>query len=225
MEDFVLRKAQRGDQKAWTKHQILSGLQHFYKLNDRYPTAIEIDSFEFLPSSRSIQRQFGGLVVLRKELIPDSHSNYTQGAYRSSVAKVTWHRAAKYEEEFYNFLCAHFDPVAIHEHKVMRPGNISSDFYIYINERQGVIIDLFYAKDMHSLRGVINIKKKRYESLTQKTIFLLVGNEELGIQAVRLSIKQRSIPLPPHILVDTETNFKSSTIYQIKELSKYARQW
>jgi hypothetical protein len=126
-----LRVSKSGDQLAWTKQEILASLQHFYKLYNRYPTALEIDRFEYLPSSRSIQRSFGGLVALRKELIPDSHSNFTQGAYRSSIAKETWHRAVKYEEEFYNFLCSHFDPVAIHEHKIMRPGNVASDYFIY----------------------------------------------------------------------------------------------
>lgn len=224
MENEVLRTARTGHQGAeWTKSEILAGLNHFFKLNGRYPTAREIDVFEYLPSSRSIQRKYGGLVLLRKELIPTSHANYTQGSYRSSVASQTWHRAAKYEEEFYDFLCQHFDPIAIHEHKVMRPGNVTSDYFIYLNKDRGIVLDLFYAQDMHSLGGVINIKLKRYKSLPFKTIFILVGNEQIAINQIHQFLSRRQSSLPQNILVDTEHNFKNSTINQIKALSAYAK--
>lgn len=78
--DIPLRKAQRGGQPGiWTKQDILIGLKYFYELYNRYPTSREIDAFEYLPSSRSIQRQFGGLISLRKDLIPDSHLDFTKG--------------------------------------------------------------------------------------------------------------------------------------------------
>jgi hypothetical protein len=218
-----LRISKSGAQQNWTKEEVLAGLNHFYKLYSRYPTAHEIDTFEFLPSSRSIQRQFGGLVVLRKELIPRSHSNYTQGSYRSSMASKTYKRAAKYEEEFYQFLCVHFDPIAIHEHKIIRPGNVASDYFIYFSANKGIVIDLFYAQDMHSLGGVVNIKLKRYSSLPFKTIFILVGNELIDIDTIRKYLSRRKVPIPFNILVDTENNFKVSTINQLKALSIYSR--
>ena len=105
----------------------------------------------------------------------------------------------------------------------MRPGNISSDYYVYLDEDNGVVIDLFYAKDIHSLRGVLNIKKNRYQSLPYKTIFVLVGNDELGVDVIRKLVQRRKIPLPSNILVDSEANFKASTVHQIKKLSKYSR--
>lgn len=217
-----LRVSKTGDQLSWTKQEILAGLQHFYKLNNRYPTALEIDSFEYLPSSRSIQRSFGGLVILRKELIPNSQSDYTQGGYRSAIAKKTWDRAAKYEEEFYNFLTYHFEALTIHEHKIMRPGNISSDFFVYLDERSGIIIDLFYAKDMFSVVGVINIKAKRYARLSYPTYFILVGNNQISLQEISILVGNKKSPLPSHISVDTEAHFKESTIYQLKRQSKFS---
>jgi len=216
-----LRLAKSGDQLAWTKEEILAGLEHFHKLYNRYPTALEIDRYEYLPSSRSIQRSYGGLVVLRKELIPKSQSNYTQGRYRSTIAKQTWDRAAKYEEEFYNFLTSHFKPIAVHEHKIIRPGNVCCDFYVYLNEDEGFIIDLFYAQDMFSLVGVINIKLRRYAHLPRKTYFVLVGNEEITIDQIRSKILNRKVPIPGNIFVDTENNFKLATIHSINKQSQY----
>lgn len=221
--DSSLRVSRIGDQLGWTKEEILAGLQHFNKLYNRYPTALEIDAFEYLPSSRSIQRSFGGLVVLRKELIPESQANYTQGKYRTAIAKRTWDRAAKYEEEFYNFLTSQFKSIAIHEHKIMRPGNICSDFFVYLDEREGVIIDLFYAQDMFSLIGVINIKLKRYAPLPYKTYFVLVGNDRITSENISRKIKNRKIPLRSNIFIDTEKNFKLETILQLKTVSQFVR--
>jgi hypothetical protein len=222
--DNPLRKAQRGGQPGvWTKNEILQGLEYFYELNGRYPTAREIDAFIYLPSSRSIQRQFGGLVNLRQDLIPGSHMDFTKGTYRSAKAKESWDRAAQYEEEFYIFLIGHFDSVAVHEHKVMRPGNVSSDFYIYLDEDSGVVIDLFYAKDLFSLSNVVSIKHKRYINLPYETHFILIGNDNITLQDVQKLMQNKKTPLPSHIAVDTELNFKSSTIYNIKLRSNYSR--
>ncbi|HCM51514.1 TPA: hypothetical protein DIS56_00020 [Candidatus Saccharibacteria bacterium] len=217
-----LRASKSGHQTNWTKEEVLAGLTHFFKIYRRYPTAREIDIFEYLPSSRSIQRQFGGLVVLRKELIPDSHSNFTQGSYRSEIASKTYKRATLYEEEFYNFLLQHFQPLAVHEHKIIRPGNVSSDYFIYLNEEIGVVIDLFYAKDRFSLGGVINIKLKRYSKLPFNTYFVLVGNGNLTFQEVADTIARRKIALPTNILIDSEQHFKESTIFEIKQQSIFS---
>ncbi|MBI2589366.1 hypothetical protein HYW35_04165 [Candidatus Saccharibacteria bacterium] len=223
MINRTLRVARNGYQEsAWTKSEILAGLERFFELNNRYPTSREIDKFEFLPSSRSLQRQFGGLVALRKELIPASHADFTRGSFRSNVASETWHRATKYEEEFFNFLQFHFQPFAIHEHKIIRPGNVSSDYYIYLSEKEGVIIDLFYAAHLHSLMGVVNIKLKRYIDLPFTTYLVLVGNHELGLQALLDVMGRRKVSLPENILVDTETHFKESTVFELKQRSKFS---
>jgi len=219
----TLRQSKTGTQDSWTKEQVLAGLQHFFVANQRYPTAREIDMFEYLPSSRSIQRKFGGLVLLRQELIPQSHSDYTRGVERSMRAKESWHRAAKYEEEFYLYLIQHLEPVAVHEHKIMRPGNVSSDYFIYNDDDQGIVIDLFYAKDIYSLSNVVVIKLKRYKNLPYKIIFVLVGNENISIQEIRKMLARKKTSLPPNILLDTENNFKNSTIFKIKQLSKFSR--
>lgn len=105
----------------------------------------------------------------------------------------------------------------------MRPGNISSDYYIYFDENKGAVIDLFYAKDLFSLSNVVNIKLKRYVNLPYETYFVLVGNESIKIEDIRKMIINRKIPLPSQILVDTEQNFKSSTILKLKKKSKFSR--
>jgi SAM-dependent MidA family methyltransferase len=100
---------------------------------------------------------------------------------------------------------------------------VASDYFIYFSANKGIVIDLFYAQDMHSLGGVVNIKLKRYSSLPFKTIFILVGNELIDIDTIRKYLSRRKVPIPFNILVDTENNFKVSTINQLKALSIYSR--
>ena len=57
-----------GKQRGWSFEDLKSGFEQFYKVHKRYPTSRETDNFEFLPTSRSIQRRFGGLVETRKVL-------------------------------------------------------------------------------------------------------------------------------------------------------------
>ncbi len=52
--------------QKWTVNKIRDGFEKFYELHSRYPTAHDIDDFHLLPSSRQIQRKFGGLTNLRK---------------------------------------------------------------------------------------------------------------------------------------------------------------
>ncbi|MCA9342635.1 hypothetical protein KC950_01320 [Candidatus Saccharibacteria bacterium] len=63
------RKAGLG-QNSWTKDELRAGFEKFKNINGRYPTSHEIDSFPYLPSARSIQRTFGGLVEIRQQVIP-----------------------------------------------------------------------------------------------------------------------------------------------------------
>ena len=50
----------------WTTERIKDGFERFRKENGRLPIASEIDSLEYLPSARQIQRKFGGLEKLRE---------------------------------------------------------------------------------------------------------------------------------------------------------------
>ncbi len=109
------------------------------------------------------------------------------------------------------------------QHKIVRPGNVASDFFLYLNEKTGVVIDLFYAQDRFSLMGIINYKLKRYSPLPYEIYFVLVGNENITQVDIEKKLLNMKNPLPKNIFIDTEANFKSSTIYDLKKRSKYPR--
>lgn len=187
--------------------------QKFFK----YPSTLDFDKVDFLPTSRYIQRNFGGIVKLRGLLKLDAISDYTKGEYRSCIAKAGYHRAVKYEEVFYNYLISKIPEVQVHEHKIIRPGNICCDFFIYTNSQQGIAIDLFYAQDIFSLARVINIKLKRYSNLKISVYFILIENLILSQDQIDLLMQNRKLLLPKNIKVITEKLFKQNIMPKISQ--------
>lgn len=194
----------------WTLENLKDGFQYFYDLYEHYPRAEEVDSFDYLPSARSIQRTFGGLVQVRKKLNLSGPADYTRGEVRSKIAKEGDRRAKEYEAEFYYFLTSKIPEMRVHEHKIIRPGNVSSDFFIYTSEEKGIVLDLFYAKDLSNVAKIVNIKYKRYISVPFLTYFVVVGNTSIDQQEIDKKIKNRKNKLPSHIKIITEKTFKDN---------------
>lgn len=218
-----LRNSQTRSKNPWTKEQILAGLNHFYAAHGRYPTAYEIDDYPYLPASRSIQRAFGGLVRLRGELLPLEVANFTAGEQRSEVARRTYSNGRNYEFDFFQGLLTHFEEIAVHDQKVIRPGNVSCDFFIYLTPGSGVVIDIFYAHSIRNLVNIVNIKLKRYSLITQETYLITVGNASLDSDLLSQKMQNKKAPLPIHINVLTESDFKSKVLPMLKARSQFAR--
>lgn len=218
-----IRSSKRQPKGLWSIDEIKAGFEAFFKEKGRYPTALEIDAYEYLPSSRSLQRSFGGLVNVRKQLFPEGIHNYTTGEFRSRVASQTFRRAQDYEEAFYDKLCEYFEPIAVHEHKVIRPGRVTSDFYIYHDDDSGVCLDLFYAKDLFSLRGVIRYKAQHYTKLSCPVVLVLIHDGTITQNNVDNIIATRQLPLPDHIKVFTEGSFWDIYIPALRQISKFSK--
>ncbi len=59
-----------------------------------------MDSFPYLPSRKTLERQFGGVVAMRNELKLSGPNNFSAGITRSAVAKDTFINSQKYELDF-----------------------------------------------------------------------------------------------------------------------------
>lgn len=84
-----------------------------------------------------------------------------------------------------------------------------------------MVIDLFYAVDMHSFQGIINIKRKTYTPVHFPIYFILVGNNSISQDEIDALIAKRKIPLQGNIKVLTEKLFKDNfeSFISIKEIS------
>ncbi len=174
----------------WTLESIQIGFEKFKKEHGRFPTATEIDSSVYLPSSRQIQRRFtGGLPALRQQLKLAGPTDFTKGAYSSERARRINERAHKIEQKVYEYLTQKFGKMCVHrEYFFTDDQRTRTDFFIY--HKDGTFsVDVFYPKDRRNLIGCLNSKMKTYGKtimLEYPVIFLMMNDvlatseEELG---------------------------------------------
>ncbi len=181
-----LRAQKVGGQRRWTLEELRAGLEDFYAKNNRYPTAPEVDAHPYLPSARSIERSFGGLVELRKTLGRDTQSDFREGAHSSARAYKINARAHKVEQEVYEFLTKCFGKQFVHrEYFFLDDKRTRADFFVY-DSTSGFCVDVFYPSDKRNLTGCLNSKLAKYQGsqMNQYPVIFLQMNKDLGQSAL-----------------------------------------
>ena len=170
----------------WNLENIKIGLKKFYSEHKRYPTSTETDSVGYLPSSRQIQRRFGGLPALRKSLKLSGPEDFTKGEYSSLRAKTINTRSYKTEKVIYDYLVGKFGIEFVHrEHFFTDDRRTRTDFFIHAKDGN-FSIDVFFPKDKHSLIGCINSKMRTYDnnSMIQYPVIFLMMNPNITIEDI-----------------------------------------
>jgi len=149
----------------WTLEKVSEGFKKFHEEHNRYPTAYDVDDFKHLPSSRQIQRSFGGLVSLRKKL-GLTVDNYSTGKERSITASDINKKGRNYEYLAYELLRSFFQEIFIHaERPVDVNFNMNSknrfDFYVFAKPNN-FAVDVFGTQDIRHLIKTMNMKEKKY---------------------------------------------------------------
>jgi len=176
------QKKTGGREIPWTLEELSSGLEHFFKEHGRYPTATEVDAYPYLPSARSIERSFGGLVALRKRLNLSGDSDLRAGAHSSARARSINARAHQNESRVYEFLIKKFGHEFVHrEYFFTDDHRTRADFFVYDNST-GFCIDVFYPANLRNLTGCLNIKLNKYngEAMHQYPVIFLQMNEDIS---------------------------------------------
>lgn len=150
------------------KPKLKEGFERFFRENGHYPTAHEIDSCDYLPRTRTIQRNYGGLPNLRKALGFEI-LDYTKGEVRKETAIMCNKRANENENEIYKYLVEKFGEISVHREYRFTDGSHRSDFYIF----KKFIVDVFYPKDKYSFLACLNSKIKKYNLLAENNFILL----------------------------------------------------
>jgi len=205
---YQKRENKRNTPGKWPIEAIRTGMEKYKEIYSHYPHTLDFDKVDFLPSSKLIQRNFGGIVKLKELLGLDCDKDGTKGEYRSNIARRTWNDAVGYEQQFYEFLISKKPEISVHEHKILRPGNICCDFFVYTSDREGFAIDIFYAQDLFSLSRIVYLKNKRYNKLNFPVYFVLVGNDLIKQNDIDMLINNRKNPIGSNIKVLTECSFK-----------------
>ena len=177
-----LRKQRNGKQKPWTLEELHAGLEQFETEQGHYPTASEVDSYEYLPSARSVERRFGGLVALRQTLRLSGQTDFRSGEHSTRRAHIINERARRIEQAVYEYLTNRFGKEFVHrEYFFVDDARTRSDFFVY-SARDNFCVDVFYPSDRRNLIGCINMKLKKYEpgAMRQFPIIFLQMNDAIS---------------------------------------------
>jgi hypothetical protein len=162
--------------KKYIKEEVIKNLTKLKNELGHEPNAFEIDACAYLPSSRQVQRRFGGLQTLRKDAGFESF-NHCAGEKRANIASMANKRASKYEAEVINKLFIKYHDNKNFSKTVTRhyayqqwlPDeghyiNIACDVAITDRVKKHVVlIDFFYPKDMNSFTGCVRSKINKLE--------------------------------------------------------------
>ena len=164
----------------WNAKNINAAIQKFQKENQRYPTARDFDTCEYLPTSRQIQRRFGGLVSLRRHLGLGCPENFTKGQHSSNRAHTIAQRSNLLEKNTYSFLVNLFGKYFVHREFLFDANKrVRTDFFVYTTSG-GFAVDVFYPKDRYNLIGCLNSKLRTYDRdlvIDYPVIFLMLNEE------------------------------------------------
>ena len=180
------------NKKHWTIDNLRDGFQYFFDKHGHYPTAPEIDSFDYLPSARSLQRSFGGLENVRSQLgLTDTHLG--KGKYRSEIAHRTGVRGREVELEVEKLLIKKFGEVFVHTERGFGNGKLRVDFFVY-TPSGNFGIDVFHTHSFRDLQKNVNVKINKYNNFEFELYFLVIGDfEQDRLDAYAL---KKAKPLP-----------------------------
>lgn len=182
-----------------TKENIIKAFHEFNKIHGHYPSAKEIDADPSLPTSRLIQRRYGGLVRFRKSIgLPVNEINLNSGDARSTLAGIINRRANDLESEVYKKLVEIFGNIYVQPEFPFQLGINKNRCDYHIIKRDGTtfIVDIFFAKDRHNFLGCLNHKINKYKDCAEKIETYFVSmNDEIDIVD---AMKKKKIKLPDH---------------------------
>lgn len=190
---------QKTGKKYWSLERIKAGFEEFYRVEGRYPTALEIDAFDKLPSSRQLQRSYGGLVKVR-QLIGLSDTNLSVGKNRERIATKINRRAGYLERDMEKALVGHFGEPFVHvEKRFGKTGKQRLDFFVY--HKGGTFgVDVFYAESLGSFKGGVNIKGLAYKDYDGQ-LFLVCLNPSITHGAIDKFVSNKKNSLRTNIRV------------------------
>ncbi len=175
------------------KEVVVDFMKWFNKQYGHYPTRDEFNNSKQAPCSvRTLERNFGGLVEIRK-FLDITNPDHRTGNIRSMTASSAILNSRNEENDLYRFLCENIGRINIHRwepylDEIMK----RSDFGIHFKDDH-FFIDIFWASTRNTASGCLNIKLSKIpEGFTQK-IYLVCTNKEIDIYNI-VSNKKKNIP-------------------------------
>jgi len=185
-EPWTAASVQSRLNSQWSIAKIKVGFDRFIAENGRLPTAPEVDSADYLPSSRQIQRLYGGLKPLREQLGYEV-TDFGSGENRKSVAKVIGLRGVEAEIELEQTLINYFGEPYVHTQKRYGTGKNRIDFLVY-TATAIFGIDVFTTETRRDLQKNVAIKVRKYlDYPTSLPLYFVVVSTMLSSEEIELA--------------------------------------
>jgi len=182
----------------WTLEKIKEGFDLFIKDSGRLPTALEIDKADYLPSSRQIQRRFGGLEKLR-DILGYEDTHFGKGIYRSNIANTVNQRGREAEMQLERILHERFGKVFVHSEETYGSSKNRIDFLVYAQD-EIFGVDIFNTNEKHNLQVNINAKLIKYSDFPHK-LFLVVANPFFEQEDIDKYMKDKRRIIPHNVSI------------------------
>lgn len=193
---------------GWDIEIVRRGMEQYLVEFGHYPTAKDFDEVTYLPSARHVQRIFGGVVQLRKQL-GYQDTDFTRGELRKNIAVAGNKRGLEAEEYFEPLLIEKFGEPFVHVQKRYYKGSRNRyDFLVYAKGRV-FGIDIFTTDRVSYIEKNVRHKIKRYKGAPENLdiYFVLVGREFTSEDAVRAGQRIAELSSHPNMQVVHETGF------------------
>ncbi|MFA6524654.1 MAG: hypothetical protein WCT33_00110 [Patescibacteria group bacterium] len=199
---------------SWNIDNILSGFRQYYKENNRWPVASDMKNCTYLPTVKTLERKFGGITNIRKEL-GLTETNYTKGATRSRKSKILWDRGFNAEQEVYVVLNDYYHEPFVHNQArvVVDDTTLKVDFIVY-HKNGKYAVDVFFpdTEISHFTNNIIH-KINTYKNFPYK-IYLVVSNKEISNSIIEERTKTLKVNKNINVELLSFDTF-------VKEISKY----
>ncbi len=199
-----------GSREPWKLEELNAGLENFNTTHGHYPTAPEIDTYPYLPSARTIERSFGGVVELRKTLGLDTQIDLREGAHSSKRASTINVQAREVKKEVLTYLLKIFGRQSVHsKYSFIDDKRTRVDFFVQ-DSSGGFCVDVLYPSDRRNLIGCLNSKIKKYNDLqmNQYPVIFLQMNKEIDQDILDEVVKNKKKKLLLGKLLYTRDSFK-----------------
>ena len=187
-----------GKKRPWSLEELSLGLNKFFEENKRYPTAHEVDAYKFLPSARSIERSFGGLIALRKKLGLGTEHDFRSGEHSRKRARTINDRAHVMQNKVYKFLVERFGKEFVHrEYFFTDDHRTRADFFVY-DAGKGFCVDIFYPSSRRNMIGCLNLKLGKYASIYMREypVIYVQMNIDIPEDEVQKAVRNKTKKIP-----------------------------
>ena len=191
----------------WTEERIKEGFDRFIRENGRLPTAFQVDSCRYLPSSRWIQLRFGGLKNLRAALGYED-TDFTSGSLRGQTSIRIIKRGLQVEWDIEEYLIRHFGEVYVHTEKRYGRKRQRLDFFVFSPDGN-LGVEVFFPATLRDVQPNVNAHAGRYVDFPKDVqLFFVVANDNISQEEVDSVCRNMSkLKLSPSVKVTSLHTF------------------